>query len=107
MHEKLHAEIWLLDEERAISFGEFCGASGLLESLVAEMVNEGILEPLGDGPPDWRFSGACLARAERALRLRRELELNWAAVSFLLPLLDELQDLRRRQAAWMRLTLRD
>ena len=102
MHEQLHAAFWLLDEERAIPLAEFCGASGLLESLVVELVREGILEPHGDEPLHWRFSGACLARAQRALRLKRELELNWAAVAFVLPLLDELKELRRQRAAWLR-----
>lgn len=102
MYEQLQAEIWLLDEARAITLGDFCGASGLLESLVLEMVNEGVLVPHGDAEHSWRFSGACLARAERALRLKRELELNWAAVALLLPLLDELRELRRQQQMWLR-----
>lgn len=102
MHEQLHAEIWLLDEARAITLGEFCGASGLLESLVTEMVHEGVLVPQEDVAQGWRFSGACLARAERALRLKRELELNWAAVALVMPLLDELRELRRQQQIWLR-----
>ncbi len=102
MHEQLHAEIWLLDEARAITLGEFCGASGLLESLVMEMVQEGVLSPHGDAPQGWRFSGACLARAERALRIKRELELNWAAVALVMPLLEELRELRRQQQIWLR-----
>ena len=97
MLEQLHAACWLLDEERAISLAEFCGASGLLESLVSEMVREGVLEPQGTVAQEWRFSGACLARAARAVRLQRELEMNWAAIAFVLPLLDELQTLRRQQ----------
>ncbi len=101
MHELLHAEFCLLDEERAIPLADFCGASGLLESLVTAMVHEGILEPQGAVPHEWRFSSACLARVQRALRLQRELELNWAAVAFVLPLLDELQVLRRQQRAWL------
>ena len=102
MYEQLTAAFWLLDEERAIPLAEFCGASGLLESLVAELVREGILDPLGAAPQEWRFSGACLARAQRALRLQRELDMNWAAIAFVLPLLDELKDLRRQQEAWLR-----
>ena len=102
MIEQLEAALWLLDEERAIPLREFCGASGLLESLVHELVSEGILDPAGNAPRDWRFSGACLARAERAVRLQRELEMNWAAVAFVLPLLDELKQLRRERVAWLR-----
>ena len=102
MHEHLHAELWLLDDERAIPLTDFCAASGLLESLVAEMVREGILEPRGALPQEWRFSSASLAHAQRALRLQRELELNWAAVAFVLPLLDEIKALRRQQRDWSR-----
>lgn len=102
MNERLEAALWLLDEERAISLDDFCGASGLVESLVSEMVREGVLDPLGAAPREWRFSGACLARAQRALRLRRDLELDWAAIAFVLPLLDELKELRRQQLTWLR-----
>ena len=102
MHKQLYAEIWLLDEARAIPLSDFCSASGLLESLVTEMVIEGVLLPHGDAAHAWLFSGACLARAQRALQLQREFELNWAAVALLMPLLDELRELRRQQQLWLR-----
>lgn len=95
-----HPTVSVLDEERSVSFTEFCGQSGLAEALIIELVTEGILDPAGNPAPYWLFSTACVARARRALRLRADLELNWAAVAVILPLLEELEELRRRQQHW-------
>ena len=90
----------VLDEERVLPLADFCALSGLAQSLVDELVHEGILDPHGTPRSQWRFSTACLARAQRARRLHRELEMNWAAIAVVLPLLDELAEVRRQRARW-------
>lgn len=60
------------------------------------MVSEGIVEPTeGNGLP-WRFSADSLPRLKRALRLKRDLELNLTGVAFALGLLDEIEALGSR-----------
>jgi chaperone modulatory protein CbpM len=93
---------WVLDDEPALRLADFCEATGTALPLVVEMVAEGILEPRGTSQDDWRFSGLSLARARCALRLHRDLGLDWHAIAFALPLLEELQSLRRRHRALLR-----
>ena len=58
------------------------------------MVEEGIVEPRGDAPSDWRFTGRSLFRAQRALNLARDLRVNWSGAALALDLLEEIERLR-------------
>lgn len=73
--------------------GRACRADS--EQLIA-LVNEGVLDPVGNGPEDWRFSGLALRRARAALRLDRDLDLSAAGAALVLDLLDEIESLRSR-----------
>ena len=81
----------LLDEELTFSFIQFCELCDMSPAIVIEMVQEGVMEPLGAGPDDWAFQGLELARARRAVRLMQDLELNWAGTALVLDLLEELE----------------
>jgi chaperone modulatory protein CbpM len=61
--------------------------------LIVALVHEGVLEPQGASPAEWRFGAAALLRARRAVRLARELEINPPGVALALQLLDEIQRL--------------
>ncbi len=71
--------------------GRFCAVRR--ESIVS-LVEEGILEPRGRRPEQWRFAAANLHRAARALRLQRDLEINLEAIGLVLDLLEEVEQLR-------------
>lgn len=86
----------VLDETIEFSLGELCRCCGVSAETVIEMVDEGLLDPLGYGPEDWRFRGPALRRAQAALRLTHDLRVNYAGAALALELLDELEDLRRR-----------
>jgi chaperone modulatory protein CbpM len=73
---------------------EFCEATDLSAAYVIEIVEHGILEPQGKAPKDWRFTDYELAVAKRAVKLRRDLELEWEGVALALDLLEEVQQLR-------------
>ena len=92
----------VLDEQCTLPLDDFCTASGMVDTVILEMVYEGILEPEGDEPTAWRFSSMCLSRARCALRLRHDLGLDWHGIAFALPLLEELQELRRRHRILLR-----
>jgi chaperone modulatory protein CbpM len=96
----VHVEI--LEEGPSYGLRELARVSGVRVELIVEMVEHGILQPHGARPGDWRFPAAHIARVRRALRLRRDLELNWAGVGLAGELLDELEDLRRRHRALLR-----
>ena len=57
----------------------------------------GVLEPLGETPQDWCFTGASLHRARLALWLTRDLEINLPGVALALDLFDEIAALQAHQ----------
>lgn len=87
----------VLEEQIDITVDQVCALCRVERTQIVHLVEEGVIDPL---PPahateQWRFSGEALARARRALRLQRELELNPAAAALVLDLLDEVASLRR------------
>jgi chaperone modulatory protein CbpM len=86
----------VLDERIEFSLGELCQSCGVSAETIIEMVDEGMLEPLGASPDSWRFRGLELRRVQSALRLNRDLRVNYAGAALALELLDELDELRRQ-----------
>jgi chaperone modulatory protein CbpM len=66
------------------------------ENQIIELVEYGILEPEGEAQEAWAFSAKNLARAQKALRLQKDLEINLAGIAMILELLDELTLLRQK-----------
>ncbi|MCX7148306.1 MAG: MerR family transcriptional regulator [Rhodocyclales bacterium] len=86
----------VVEEEVHLTLVELCQACSAAEEHVLAWVFEGALEPVGESPQDWRFTGDSLRRARLALRLTRDLEINPPGVALALDLLDEIADLRVR-----------
>lgn len=86
----------VVEESVELTLVELCQACGAKEQHVLLLVFEGVLEPVGASPPDWRFGGESLRRARLALRLSADLEINPAGVALALDLLDEIAALRAR-----------
>jgi chaperone modulatory protein CbpM len=85
----------LLDEIELTSIDMSHACSVSVERIV-ELVAEGVLEPAGEDPTDWRFHGASLTKARTAIRLQEDLGVNLAGVALALDLLDEIETLRAR-----------
>ncbi|MDF0535878.1 MerR family transcriptional regulator [Shewanella yunxiaonensis] len=86
----------VLDEHYKLTLAQLCRTCHLAPEQVFELVEYGIVEPHGNRPTHWRFSGIALTRIHRARRLEQDLGLNTAGVALVLDLLDELQQLRAR-----------
>ncbi|MCX7157075.1 MAG: MerR family transcriptional regulator [Rhodocyclales bacterium] len=86
----------VVEEQVQLTLVELCQACSAEEEHVLTWVFEGVLEPAGESPQDWRFSGESLRRARLALRLSRDLEINPPGVALALDLLDEIAELRAR-----------
>jgi len=86
----------VLDETTSFTLAEMCRSCGVSTETLIEMVEEGVVEPLGAEPSGWRFHGAALRRAQMAIRLRDDLRVNLAGAALALDLLDELEELRGR-----------
>jgi chaperone modulatory protein CbpM len=89
----------VLDETAMLSLNELCHASSLCAEDVIAMVDEGILEPWGSSPLEWRFPAENLRRLHIAQRLQRDLQVNLAGIALALDLLNELRALRERLRA--------
>lgn len=86
----------VLDERVELSLDELCRACSGSVEWVIELVDEGVLEPVGRSDGDWRFSGVSLQRARAAMRLQRDLEINLAGAALALELMDQIERLRER-----------
>lgn len=86
----------LLDEQVLLTLAELGRASEASSAQLVVLVEEGVLEPIGNSPESWRFPGPSLARARTALRLARDLDLSGPALALVLDLLDEIEGLRAR-----------
>jgi chaperone modulatory protein CbpM len=85
----------LLDESVEFSLAELCRICDVHEALVAEIVEEGIVEPLGSSREAWRFTGFAVMRIQKVIRLQREFEVNLPGAALALELLEEIERLRR------------
>lgn len=95
-HELLLIHTGSVIEEDSLTLGQLCRAIGTHADWVISLVEESIIEPQGEDITLWRFSGASLARARSALRLQRDLGLNFAGIALVLDLMEELENLRTK-----------
>lgn len=86
----------VVEEEIHLTLVELCQACNAEQEQVLAWVLEGVLEPVGGSPLEWRFGGESLRRARLAQRLSCDLELNPPGVALALDLLDEIAELRAR-----------
>lgn len=84
----------VLDEHADLSIGDLCRACARHAEWIMELVDEGILEPVGRNQNQWRFPGTSLQRARAAMRLQHDLGINLAGVALALELLDEIESLK-------------
>jgi chaperone modulatory protein CbpM len=86
----------LLDEQAELSLHDLCHACSASTEWVIELVDEGVLEPIGHEQAHWRFSGLSLLRARAAMRMQRDLQINLAGVALALNLMEEIEAMRER-----------
>jgi chaperone modulatory protein CbpM len=87
----------VLDEQLRLTLHEVCEVCGLEESVVVEMVSEGVAEPIDESGGHWVFSGAAVVRLRTAQRLQRDLHLNLPGAALALDLLEQIRMLRSRR----------
>jgi chaperone modulatory protein CbpM len=88
----------LVSGERIYTLHEACLVCGVGTTLLVELVEHGITQPQQSSARDWTFSDRALLRAQKALRLRRDLGLELTGLALALDLLDEIERLRRELA---------
>ena len=86
----------ILDEDMECSLHDLCRMCNIPAEIVHEMVDEGLIQPIGSEPMQWRFTSIEIRRVQTTLRLQRDLRVNLPGCALVLDLLEELQELRRR-----------
>ena len=86
----------ILEELTELTLAEVCRACTVNVDCIVELVEEGVITPIGREPHRWRFSGTHMRRATVALRLQRDLGVNLAGAALALQLMDEVEALRAR-----------
>lgn len=86
----------IVEESAELSLSELSRACATSTEWLIELVDEGVLEPVGRNPARWRFSGASLKRARTARRLHDDLRINMAGVALALELIEEIEVMRER-----------
>lgn|SRR3990167_5471964 len=85
-------------ETKTLTVEEICEICGIETILVQDLIAYDIILPSGSEPDELMFDMAQLKRLQTALRLQRDLELNYAGISLVLELLEELDELRSTTA---------
>ena len=86
----------IMDDHVLLSVRELCHSCTVHAELIIELVDEGILEPKGATVSEWRFGADNIGRLQTALRLHRELRINYPGVALVLNLLEENKAMRQR-----------
>jgi len=88
---------YILEEESSLTLAELCVTCHAPAELIIRMIDHGVISPSeGNSSRQWRFHSSTLVRADKALRLKRDLGLNLAGAALALELLDEIDELRQQ-----------
>jgi chaperone modulatory protein CbpM len=81
---------------------ELCQRVAITEQELVEIVSHGIVRPQDVQADEWQFDEVLVVQVARAVRLRRDLEIDWGGVALALELLEEVHGLREENAALRR-----
>jgi len=98
----IYTESQLIGDDATLTLVELCQACSSSEDMVRELVAEGVLEPAGRLPQEWRFGGASLRRLRVARQLALDLEVNTPGIALALDLLDRIEALQAEMARMRR-----
>ena len=87
--------------DQPLTIEDLCRSSHVDQAWVMELVEHGVIEPVGGEAPEWRFEALTVVRVAKAKRLERDLDLNPSGIALVLELLDQLDELRARLRAAM------
>lgn len=90
----------LMEDITELTLSDLCRACAVQIDIIIELVSEGVIDiadaPSNQPPEHWRFTGLHLQRAKVAMRLHRDLGVNFAGAALALELMDELQAVKAK-----------
>lgn len=82
-----------------VSFHELCRCANISTDYITELVDYDIIVPIAGGQPqEWQFNVQAIAMANKAARLHRDLEIDWADIALLLNLQEEIIRLKNENS---------
>jgi len=93
----------VFDEEKEYSLRELCSMCRVHAQFIQELIDEGILSPLGTSPREWRFAAIEIKRIQISIRLQDDLRINLPGTALALDLLEEIEELQRSKKQLERL----
>jgi chaperone modulatory protein CbpM len=87
-------QVWPVTEHGCLSLHEMSRACEAQIEWIVELVDEGVLIPLGRQPQYWQFSEGDVRHVAITQHLQRDLGVNLAGVALALQLLEELAALQ-------------
>ena len=91
----LKVEAIVLNRSLRVTVNELCEMCRISREEVIGMVEEGIIDPLGNSRQEWRFQGYDIKKIQVVLRLQRDLGVNLPGAAVILDLLDEIEELKK------------
>ncbi len=86
----------LIDADTNLTLAQLCRSCSVHADYVIELVEEGVIQPVGVEITQWYFPGLSIQRTRKALRLQTDLGINLAGVAVILELLDDVDHLHQR-----------
>lgn len=86
----------IFDETAEITVTELCEVCSVKHTLIEQLVEEGILEPVGGRPDEPVFHYASIRRIRTVVRLQQDLGVNLAGAALAVELLERIEVLRRQ-----------
>ena len=93
-----HVHAQLIDEDITLTLTELCHSCHATHDTVSSWVSEGVLQPSGSEPGNWRFNGSMLRRARLARQMAEDMEVNAAGIALALDLLERIDNLHAQLA---------
>lgn len=89
----------LIDDQTTFTLADLCRSFAVEGELIEELVEQGILEPVGRQGQHWYFPAGSLRRTRITLHLQRDLGVNLAGAALALDLLERIEELDARLRA--------
>ncbi len=78
-----------VDEENNLTLEQICEICRTDSKLIVDMIDEGIVDPEGEGNSSWRFSYSCVETVRIVNRMQKDLRVNLPGAALALQLLKQ------------------
>lgn len=78
-----------------VSLADLCTTANISTDYIIELIEYDIIMPIsGTEPHEWQFTISAMIVVNKAARLHRDLDIEWADIALVLNLLEEIDELK-------------